>query len=465
MLLAVGATLFVARGADWTIDFSRTNGVFRPLHGGNNGPLGYGELVDLTPQFRALAIPLIRVHDSAWPYPDIVDIHALFPDFKADPELPASYRFGPTDDYLRAITNAGPRIVFRLGESIEHAKRKRYVHPPADPAKWAAVCAGIVRHYNEGWAEGLKLGIQYWEIWNEPENRPAMWTGTPGEYFRLYATTAKALKARWPALKIGGPSLGHQGRFLADGTLEPSDFLRDFVRFIRAEKAPLDFFSWHLYTDDPAEAARRSHAVRRWLDGAGFAQTESHLNEWNYLPGNDWTPMTAGQGATREAWYARQAGPEGAAFVVATLLRLQDAPLDAANFYSTDNQPFGLFTLHGAPKKTFHAFRAFRRLLETPRRVAVSPSSNSTGIAAAGIDDHTLLAQVLLALPDCKLGEPVTFSFSNLPGIGKTHFEVRQLNVQRDFEVAYQGSLTNEKLRFYAIAGPQVWLLGLTPAK
>ena len=42
-------------------------------------------------------------------------------------------------------------------------------NPPRDPARWAAVCAGIVRHYNEGWAGGFRHDIRYWEIWNEPD--------------------------------------------------------------------------------------------------------------------------------------------------------------------------------------------------------------------------------------------------------------------------------------------------------
>ena len=338
-------------GQEITVDFSKPAGLIRALHGGNNGPLNYGELVDLTRFHRELGIPYTRVHDSAWPYPDIVDIHALFPDPKADPRLPASYRFGPTDDYLRAITNTGSAIVYRLGESIEHAKRKRYVHPPEDPDRWAAVCEGVIAHYNDGWAEGHRMRIRYWEIWNEPENRPAMWTGTPEEFFRLYVTTAKAIKKRWPDLKVGGPALGYQGEY-KDGKLRPSAFLTDFLAAVRRAGAPLDFFSWHLYSADPAEPARRARAVREFLDAAGFPATESHLNEWNYLPGNDWKPMTAGQGEERERWYARQGGAEGAAFVVAALIGLQDAPLDVGCFYSADSQPFGMFSLHGYPRRT-----------------------------------------------------------------------------------------------------------------
>ena len=433
-----------ASAVEWTVDFSRTNGVIRPLHGGNNGPLCYGELVDLTKFHRELAIPFTRLHDSAWPYPDLVDIHAVFPNFEADPELPSSYRFGPTDDYLRAITNTGARIVFRLGESIEHAKRKRYVHPPRDPEKWAAICLGIIRHYNEGWADGHRFDIRYWEIWNEPENRPAMWTGTPEQFYRLYATTAKAIKQRWPQLKVGGPSLGHQGDY-RDGRLRPSEFLRDFMAFIRRERAPLNFFSWHLYSNDPAEPARRASAVRAFLDVEGFANTESHLNEWNYLPDNDWKPMTASQGETRERWYSRQGGAEGAAFAACALMALQDAPLDVANYYSADNQPFGMFTLHGAPKKTYYAFKAFRVLLDLPLRADTSGAlAGRIGLLAGMRPDGTEAAILVsnLNLP----GVTHSLSVRGLPWRGAADVGIRLLDNERNLDVVRTVTVPVESL-------------------
>jgi hypothetical protein len=423
--------------AELRVDFSTTNGVIRPLHGGNNGPLGYGEIVDLTVFHRELAIPFTRLHDSAWPYPDIVDIHAVFPDFRADPARPESYRFGPTDDYLRAITNSGSRIVYRLGESIEHAKRKRYVHPPSDPEKWARICEGIIRHCNEGWADGHRMNIRHWEIWNEPENRPAMWTGTPEQYYRLYTVTAKAIKARWPELKVGGPSLGHQGTF-ENGILTPSAFLRGFLAEIRRERAPLDFFSWHLYTNDPEEPARRARAVRAFLDGHGFTGAESHLNEWNYLPGNDWTPMTSAQGEARERWYARQGGIEGASFAACALVRLQTAPLDMANYYSMDNQPFGLFSLHGTPKKTFHAVKAFRALLETPLLAPATGATEGKSALLAGLNSLRNHARILFVnFNESAAGH--TLHVSGLPWQGPTTVEFRVLDDTKDLSLMRTG--------------------------
>src|SRR4051794_15273309 len=141
-----------ADGIRLVVDASEAAGEFRPLHGVNNGPLDVGGTVDLSAQHRALGLPSVRPHDAHWPNPDVVDIHALFHRPDADPALPESYDFPRTDEYLRAIAATGASLVFRLGESIEHTSRRSRVHPPRDPERWAAVCVGIVRHYNEGWA-------------------------------------------------------------------------------------------------------------------------------------------------------------------------------------------------------------------------------------------------------------------------------------------------------------------------
>src|SRR5512142_948359 len=103
-----------------TVDFSRTNGTFRPLHGVNLGPLCYRGTVDLSVYHRQLGIPLTRLHDVTWVNAEAVDIHCVFPDFRNDPARADSYQFAPTDDYIQAITNVGSKVVYRLGESIEH---------------------------------------------------------------------------------------------------------------------------------------------------------------------------------------------------------------------------------------------------------------------------------------------------------------------------------------------------------
>src|SRR5258706_10720996 len=141
---------------------------------------------------------------------------------------------------------------------------KRFVPPPSTPARGAPICLGIIRHYNDGWAHGFHDDIRHWEIWNEPDNRPAMWTGTDEDYLHLYKVTAQAIKTKYPHLKVGGPAVGNTGT-ISKGELNPPAFVTAFLDFCRRENVPLEFFSWHCYTADPGELSVRARGIRRLL--------------------------------------------------------------------------------------------------------------------------------------------------------------------------------------------------------
>lgn len=406
------------------VDCTSPVAALRALHGVNDGPLHAGGTLDLSGAFRDIGVPLTRLHDCHWPVADVVDIHVVFPSFDADASDPASYDFRRTDDYIQSIVDVGSQVIFRLGESIEHSKRKLHVHPPADVDQWSAICLGIVRHYNAGWADGFHHNIRYWEIWNEPENRPAMWTGDDEDYYRMYAATARLLKQHFPAVSVGGPAVGYAGE-LRGQQLEPSPFVREFLARCRRDALPLDFFSWHSYTNNPWELYDRAQAVRRLLDESGFQSAESHLNEWNYLPDKDWSPMMAQVPHARQAWFERVQGSEGAAFTAASLIVLQDAPLDAANFYSAANHGFGMFNEYGVPYKNYHAFRAFQQLLATPSRLRVDGTLPRGVALIAGTDDHQSRYNILVSNT---AAEPHLLSL-RLSLSGERHFAVGLLRL------------------------------------
>jgi xylan 1,4-beta-xylosidase len=395
--------LFIQVGcaAEWRIevDFTRHVGDIRPLHGINKGPIAVGGTLDLTARHRELGIPFVRLHDCQWPYPDVVDIHAIFRNADADAARAGSYDFALTDDYLAAVHKTGAKIIYRLGESIEHGAVKRFVHPPENPAQWAEVCRGIIRHYNDGWANGYRYDIRYWEIWNEPENRPAMWTGNDAQYFDLYRIAADGLKKTFPQLKIGGPAVGFSGT-IKNGRFEASQFVTNFLNICRSENVPLDFFSWHCYTDDPSELVLRARAIRELLDSYGFQKTESHLNEWNYLPGNSWTPLSKDAPAEqRERFHKALTGPAGAAFIAASLIALQDAPVDVCNLFHGETGLFGLFNEQGAPYANFEALRSFSILATLGKRVKLTALLPNKMAALAATDPATQESAILIANP------------------------------------------------------------------
>ena len=124
-----------------TVDFAKECGKIKPMHAVNNGPLA--PTVRGTTnfeQYKAAKIPYARNHDaslySGYCGEHIVDVHRIFKNFDADENDPASYIFEPTDKYVKTTYDAGTKVFYRLGASIEH-QYKYGTRVPKDMAKWA----------------------------------------------------------------------------------------------------------------------------------------------------------------------------------------------------------------------------------------------------------------------------------------------------------------------------------------
>ena len=69
---------------------------------------------------------------------------------------------------------------FTAWDIAEYKTAIRHNQPPSSFSKWADIAAHIVRHYNEGWANGQKANIKYWEIGNEPDGQSLVfWAALP----------------------------------------------------------------------------------------------------------------------------------------------------------------------------------------------------------------------------------------------------------------------------------------------
>ncbi|HEX8201697.1 MAG TPA: hypothetical protein VF590_14535, partial [Isosphaeraceae bacterium] len=134
-----------------------------------------------------------------------------------------------------------------------------------------------------------------------------------------------------------------------------------------------------------------------------------------------------GQGPARERFYERVGGAEGAAFVTCALLTLQDSPVDGAYYYTADTNPFGLFTRHGVPRPTFHAFRAFRTLIETPDRLATSGAQPGRLAVGAGMSRERDEVTVLIGNVG-SAADQVLLRIDGLSWDGEADFEVRRLD-------------------------------------
>jgi xylan 1,4-beta-xylosidase len=401
------------------IDASRVTGTIRRLNDVDNGPLCQHGVVDLTRYYRELGVQNVRLHDVSWSYGDVLDMEFLFPDWNADPERAESYNFAASDLYVKTITDLGINIIFRLGYSAEGKSAIRHNAPPPDYQKWAAVVEHIVRHYNEGWDNGLHANIRYWEVWNEPDIAD-FWSGTPEQYYRLYEVTVRALKRVDPTLRVGGPALaGH----------EP--FLDGFLAYARQRALPLDFLSWHIYTQDPADVAKRAERFHEMLTRYGYAGAQSVLDEWNYGPSN-WGALFHDASATQTYFDSTQ-NSVGAAFDAAVLIAMEDAPVDIATFYTGTTAMWGLFTAAGVPQKPYYAFLAFTELLESPKRLAVSTAGDSPIRTLAGISADGRTIRILLSNPSDQ-AHALRLMFTNLPWSGAAEYKEQVIDERSNLE-------------------------------
>ena len=359
---------------------SEEKGAIRVMNAVNGAPDREGS--EYFAAWKAADIPYSRTHDlnliHGYGGPYVIDVPWIFRDFDADENDPKSYDFTCTDALLKRIQDAGTKVFYRLGAAFEARLEKKYtIFPPKDPAKWARICEHIIAHYTEGWADGFKWDIEYWEIWNEPNLRTDYDNGANGTFWRgprdafkeLWKTSLVHLKKRFPNRKFGGPAMAGTG----------GDWGEEMVREFAAEKVPLDFYSWHGYATDPERYRQSAKWVRGMLDTNGYARTESIFNEWNYVKnfGKDFKySLEVERGRHNQ---------KGAAFLAAAMCVLQDSSVDMAMYYDARNPGMnGLFDRDsGCPLRGYYPFVIWSRLRKLGTEVRVASDLGDVYAVAA----------------------------------------------------------------------------------
>ncbi len=320
---------------------------FKDLRGANDGPFsprGWDQALtlNLSSQYAQLGFRALRFHDL-W---RVDELDTIFPDPHADPEDSRSYNFSGLDRCVAEAVKHADLLILRIGFDWNDPPKNK---PHVEVGKLAEVVKHIVLHYTKGWANGFNLpASSLWiEVWNEPDIQQ-FWGLSSGEYFELYDTIARAVKEANPDVRVGGPAIAFN-----------LTFLDAFLEHVKRAGAPLDFVSWHVYATEPADVVERARQVKRLMEKHGFGHLPSVLTEWNYW----WD---------REPWDFFRS-QRVAAFQAATLIELEDAPVDVATLYRGDAWNWGgLFYRDGTPGKPFYVWLAYRRLVEGAKRLESS---------------------------------------------------------------------------------------------
>jgi xylan 1,4-beta-xylosidase len=243
---------------------------------------------------------------------------------------------------------SGPASVFHYRGNIT---------PPVDPAAWAELIRRLVGHWVARYG-AAEVRQWFFEVWNEPNLRD-FWAGTQDEYFELYRHTALAIKGVDASLRVGGPATAKE------------EWLTEYLDFCERNSLPADFVSTHHYPNDVL-----------WYEGQ---DTETQLAHSRRGLLREWTAQAHARARGRPLYYtewncssnpryAPQDEPYAAAFVVKTVLEAAGL-VECYSFWTfTDlfeenyfpsvpfHGGFGLLSLHGIPKPTYHAFALLHRL-------------------------------------------------------------------------------------------------------
>lgn len=432
-----------------TAGANATCGQVKPMHAVNNGPV-YKFTVDQRitniDAFREAGIPYARTHDAAF-YSNYggehcVDILAVFPNFDNDPEDPASYDFTLTDEYLKVMLYAGVEPFYRLGSKIEHWPKKYGTLVPKDFHKWAVIAEHIIAHYTEGFADGFRHKIEYWEIWNEPDLGEGCdpvdkktWSGTRDQFYEFFDVVAKHLKARFPHLKIGGPAASYP----------ITDWTDKFLAYLKEHGTPIDFFSWHIYSNTPDQILKIERETRALMDSYGYEKAESILNEWNYVKG--WTG---------DEWVyslRMEKRLKGSSFIASVVAGSQYEPLDMLMYY--DARPCsmnGLFStdIVSDRLKGYWAINFFGELYRLGTAVQVASDDTTLYAAAAKSEDAFSLMVTYFEDKDAATPKRVALHLTDLPIDGNAEVTFRKIDRDHDGDIVQKQIIGAKDVTLYA---------------
>ena len=432
------AAVGMATAAELTVDFAKDGGKIRPaLHSSGWAPRSYPRAIQNDDDaVKSMNLTYARTHDWALVNDGqrVVDYQYVFPLFDKDAKDESNYYFEPTDYLLSLARNVGLELFYRLGTSIEHTTDVHFnARVPKDFDKTAEIFAGIVRHYNKGWANGKNWDIKYWEIWNEPDGTSNMWwlpeaeggkdwDGMRDKFITFFVTVLKRLKGEFPEIKVGGPALCW---------LNQDYFKRLLTACKEAGVAP-DFISWHYYGADPDHLLRTTHDARKLCDELGFTKTELVINEYHYIL--TWDGIH-GRNSTPAMVKRALEGPTGhnnidsACFYLTCLALFQPSPLDQAYWYGCAPQGnWGYMDGYKQFNKTYYAAKVFGEIVKKyPKLGEIRKEGTVTTLVAKSADEK----ETVLLVVDYRGTDQVLNVRAE--GLGKvSHVEATVLDHTRD---------------------------------
>jgi len=345
-----------------TADFSKRLRPMGKLNGMNNGPLHTH--MDATDLYQNMGVDFVRFHETHSMDTKCIEIPFVFPNFEADEYDENNYYFAETDAVIAAAVASGIEIMYRFGMGTEATKPKLFCLCPTDYEKWGRIVIQVLKHYNEGWANGFHYGIKWCEIWNEADLFE-YWPGPYEEYIKFYAVTSKMLREYDPTLLICPSGFA---ACIPDKPAEdaPDDvkekyavrykFFHGLLDTIVNENLPLDCFPWHTYTYNSAQTQHKLDGIKEMLAMHGLKDID--------LINTEWGPITLKRDRFGRWDTSQYDTIRSTICLLASMLVMQHYGNSRAAYYDADPRSSlsGLYEYGNAPKRHYYAMVAFKML-------------------------------------------------------------------------------------------------------
>jgi len=306
-----------------------------------------------------------------------IRFHGLLQDemaiYREDKQGRAVYNFQYVDALYDAILKIGMRPFVELGfmpPALASGDKtifwwKGNITPPRDYQKWGHMIQALVQHWTERYGEA-EVRQWYFEVWNEP-NLNIFWSGNQTDYFKLYETTAKAIKSVSLAYRVGGPATAGNA------------WIPETISFATQHQVPLDFISTHEYgvkgigVDENGEQQLKLNPeaeaiigpVRRsqgQIKSSAAPQLPLHYTEWS----TSYSPRDPVHDSYISAAYilAKLKGTEGFADSL-SYWTFTDIFEESGPPPSPFHGGFGLLNFQGLRKPSFYAYQFLNQLGDT----------------------------------------------------------------------------------------------------
>jgi xylan 1,4-beta-xylosidase len=242
---------------------------------------------------------------------------------------------------------------------------KGNVTPPKSYEQWADLIDHLAQHLTERYGAD-EVRQWYFEVWNEP-NLDGFWTGGQAGYFKLYETTARAIKRVDPTYCVGGPATAGLA------------WTKETLDYCAANSVPIDFIATHEYgaMEGFLDEKGKGHTMlapspTSVLDRMPRVLSAVHESKWPQLPVliTEWGPSYSPRDPVHDSYFC-------AAWILQRLRRLP-AGVEAMSYWTFSDQfeeagipstpfhgGFGLLTTQGLPKPAYFAYRFLNELGDT----------------------------------------------------------------------------------------------------